>query len=146
MESVLGHPFLKLIGAFVAAAWLGFDWAFQLLVIGMCIDIVSGMVKAYKLHKLSSSYSRDGILKKLGILLLILLVEAMERYGADRIGLVVPSLVGTNIPLSELAAIWFVKGEAISVVENLAAVGVNLPWLTDALAKIGDSAPAPQGR
>ncbi len=134
---ILAHPWIKIILACVIGLWAGFDHAFQALLILMCIDIASGTYKAWKLKQLSSSCSYEGLVRKVYILLLIGAVEVVDRYGQEVFGL--------SVPASEVVAGWFAVRELISIVENSAEVGVNLPpWLKDALAKL-DGAPSPGG-
>lgn len=78
-------------------------------------DVLTGYVKAFKNRKVNSSISRDGYIKKIGWTIAILL------------GFLVDTLVGINLFLIG-SAIVCISTEGISVYENLAEIGVKLPF------------------
>ena len=89
----------------------------------MVIDYVTGMVKAYMTAQLSARIGVRGILKKLCYM-------AMVAVGAGVDYLLRGALVQAGIDLhielfcGLLVAIWLIINELISVMENLAAIGV----------------------
>ena len=78
-------------------------------------DVITGYLKAWKEHKINSSISRDGYIKKVGWITALLLGVILDQFIHVHI-----FLFGT--------AIVCIATEAISVYENLSAVGVNLPF------------------
>ena len=87
------------------------------LICGLFIagDIVTGYLKAFKYHKVNSSISRDGYIKKTGWAVALLL------------GYIIDLLTNTSIFLMSSAAVCVVT-EGISFYENLGGIGVNIPY------------------
>ena len=63
--SVTATTFVWLVG--------GVDVALQCLLVAIIIDYISGIIKAYNTKTLSSNIGFRGILKKVGILLIVML-------------------------------------------------------------------------
>ncbi len=78
-------------------------------------DVITGYLKAWKQREINSSISRDGYIKKVGWIVALLLGVVLDQFIHVHI-----FLFGT--------AIVCIATEAISVYENLSAVGVNLPF------------------
>lgn len=78
-------------------------------------DVLTGYLKAIKNKKINSSISRDGYIKKIGWIIALILGVAMDYFIHVHL-----FLFGT--------AIVCIATEAISVYENLADVGVKLPF------------------
>ena len=78
-------------------------------------DVITGYLKAWKQREINSSISRDGYIKKVGWVVALLLGVVLDQFIHVHI-----FLFGT--------AIVCIATEAISVYENLSAVGVNLPF------------------
>ena len=78
-------------------------------------DVITGYLKALKNHKMNSSISRDGYIKKVGWVIAIL------------IGYIVDILVNVNIFLIGSAVVC-ITTEAISFYENLGELGIDLPF------------------
>ena len=102
----------------------------------MVIDYVTGMVKAYMTAQLSSRIGIKGILKKLCYM-------AMVAVGAGVDYLLRGALVQAGIDLhiklffGLLVAIWLIINELISILENLAVIGVpGFPRLEKILKRL----------
>lgn len=102
----------------------------------MVIDYVTGMVKAYMTAQLSSRIGVKGILKKLCYM-------AMVAVGAGVDYLLRGALVQAGIDLhielfcGLLVTVWLIINELISVLENLAAIGVpGFPRLNRLLSRL----------
>ena len=102
----------------------------------MVIDYVTGMVKAYMTAQLSSRIGIKGILKKLCYM-------AMVAVGAGVDYLLRGALVQAGIDLhiklfcGLLVAIWLIINELISILENLATIGVpGFPRLSKLLERL----------
>jgi toxin secretion/phage lysis holin len=103
----------------------GFDVALQCLLIAIIIDYISGLIKAYNTKTLSSSIGFRGILKKVGVLLIVMLAVLVDRVTLNNGG------------IRTLVIYYFVANEGLSVLENLAQAGLPIPKkLKDALKVI----------
>lgn len=99
------------------AAWIAAR-PFYLLLVLMVFDIVTGLVLAAKEQRVSSKISREGMTRKLGFILAAAFALLLEPVGQTAVG--TPAF-GTGVT-------WMLCiPEAISVMENLAALGVPLP-------------------
>ena len=107
MISVVVTTFLWLIG--------GIDIAFLCLIVAIALDYVSGLIKAYSTKTLSSSIGFRGILKKIGVLVLVMLAVVVDRITVNNGG------------IRTLVIYYFVANEGLSVLENLAQAGLPIP-------------------
>lgn len=96
-----------------------------LLVIMIC-DYITGMIKAYLTAQLSSRTGVLGIVKKLcyGIAVAVAMgVDYIISLGLSNFGVEVPN----NMTVALLVTIWLILNEMLSILENLAVIGVPLP-------------------
>lgn len=115
--SVVATTFIWLIG--------GVDIAFLCLIVAISLDYISGIIKAYSTKSLSSSIGFRGILKKIGVLVLVMLAVVIDRITVDNGG------------IRTLVIYYFVANEGLSILENLAQSGIPIPKkLRDALKVI----------
>lgn len=105
--SVTATTFVWLVG--------GIDVALQCLLVAIVIDYVSGIIKAYNTKTLSSNIGFRGILKKVGILLIVMLAVLVDRVTIDNGG------------IRTLVIYYFVANEGLSILENLAQAGLPIP-------------------
>lgn len=127
---------MALVGAGVAA-YCGQLVAPVLVLLGvMLLDYITGMIKAYMKVQLSSRIGLFGILKKLCYM-------AMVAVGAGVDYLLRGALVQAGIDLhiklffGLLVAIWLIINELISILENLAVIGVpGFPRLEKILKRL----------
>ncbi len=121
---------VKGIGVIIAAAaafFIGMEPIYQALFVLIAADMISGAARAYVQKNLSSKAAYDGVIKKVGELLLV----AVAAY----VQIIVPA--AQQVPLPEAIATFYVYTEAVSLLENLAACGVPIPqFLKDALAMV----------
>ena len=89
----------------------------------MLLDYVTGMVKAYVTASMSSRIGVVGILKKLCYMAMVA-VGAVVDYLLQ--GALVQAGVDLHIEMffGLLVAIWLIINEVISILENLAVIGV----------------------
>ena len=85
------------------------------LFVVIVLDYITGLVKAGILHELSSEIGFKGILKKM----LILLVVAMAH--------VIDSCVGSGETWRNIAIVFYICNEGISILENTVACGLPVP-------------------
>ena len=103
----------------------GIDVALQCLLIAIILDYISGMIKAFNTKTLSSSIGFKGILKKVGVLIIVMLAVLVDRVTLDNGG------------IRSLVIYYFVANEGLSILENLAVAGLPIPKkLKDALKVI----------
>lgn len=105
--SVICTTFVWLIG--------GCDVALAYLITAIVIDYISGLIKAYNTKTLSSNIGFRGILKKVGILLIVMLSVLVDRVTVN------------NGAIRTLVIYYFVANEGLSVLENLAVAGLPIP-------------------
>lgn len=104
-------------GATTACVFLlgGFDVALQCLLVAIIIDYISGLAKAYITKTLSSQIGLKGIIKKVGVLLVVMLAVLIDR------------VTGESGAIRTLVIYYFVANEGLSIIENLAQAGVPIP-------------------
>lgn len=100
----------------VAAYFIGWDDAMEVLLVLMILDYITGLLAAYINPNLQLNSNRGfkGICKKIMILLLIVLAHELEK--------------ATGIPTIQSVVVWFFIGnEGLSIIENAAKSGVPIP-------------------
>ena len=105
--ATVGYFFIYLLG--------GWDVALQCLLLAIVFDYISGMIKAFHTKTLSSKIGFYGILKKVGVLLIVML------------GVLVDRVTGNTGAVRTLVIYYFVANEGLSVIENLGQSGVPIP-------------------
>ena len=105
--AVTATTFIYLIG--------GMDIALVCLLIAIVLDYISGIIKAYMTKELSSKIGLKGILKKVGILLIVMLSVLVDR------------VTGETGAVRTLVIYYFVANEGLSILENLGQAGVPIP-------------------
>lgn len=93
----------------------GIDIALQCLLIAIVLDYISGVIKAYITKTLSSSIGLKGILKKVGVLVIVMLAVLVDRVTLNNGG------------IRTLVIYYFVANEGLSILENLAVAGLPIP-------------------
>ena len=85
------------------------------ILIAIVLDYLSGMIKAVNLKQLSSKVGFKGIMKKVGVLLIVML------------GVLVDRVTGDTGAIRTLVIYYFVANEGLSIIENLSLAGVPIP-------------------
>lgn len=93
----------------------GFDVALSCIVIAIALDYVSGLIKAFYTKQLSSKIGFKGLLKKIGILILVMVAVLVDR------------VAGNTGAIRTLVIYYFVANEGLSIIENLAATNIPIP-------------------
>lgn len=93
----------------------GIDISLQCLIIAIVLDYISGVIKAFTLKQLSSKIGFKGLLKKIGILMIVML------------GVLVDRVAGNTGAIRTLVIYYFVANEGLSILENIAITGVPIP-------------------
>ena len=92
-----------------------FDIALQCLLVFIALDYLSGLIKAYSCKILSSKIGFRGILKKVGILIIVV------------VGVLVDRITGGSGAVRSLVIYYFVANEGLSIIENLGQAGLPIP-------------------
>ena len=91
------------------------------------LDILTGMIKAWKNGRFKSRTMRNGLFQSLGELILLIICVGLAEI-INSLGLII-----------FMVLMFMVIKELISVLENLVEVGVRLPkWLVKGLQVYGD--------
>lgn len=103
---------LTIIGAYCFG---GLDNALISLLLFICIDYITGLMKAYKNKKMNSKVGVIGILKKLGMLCMV------------AVGCVVDHLTGDTGFVRTSIIYYLVANEGLSIIENLGEMNILVP-------------------
>ena len=111
----------------VASFFCGMPPLIGILLVVMSIDYATGIICAWmgKSPKtegggLSSKAARDGLIRKVGILLEVGLAAAVDYAVEHAAGVSFSAITGT-------VCLWFVASEGVSILENGAEMGVPMP-------------------
>ena len=97
-----------------------------ILIVAMIIDYVTGMLSAWLNSELSSKKGIKGIVKKVSYLALVavaMIVDWLIFQGLQQINVD----LHYSVFFAVLVAVWLIINELISVLENLAKMGVPIP-------------------
>lgn len=120
-------PYIFTAGATgLTALFGGWDKTFQVFIIIMVLDMLTGVFKGFVQSDFSSKRMREGFVTKFGYIIVIVLATQID------------TLLPQDMPLLRTVAIWFyIFVEGSSVIENLAQMGVPIPQvIVDRLAVI----------
>ena len=119
MDKIGLDKVISLIASEVATVFIflvgEIDVALICLVIAIVLDYISGIIKAFNTKQLSSKIGFKGILKKIGILVLVMLAVLVDRVG------------GNTGAIRTLVIYYFVANEGLSILENLGEAGIPIP-------------------
>lgn len=96
------------------------------LLVFMVLDYATGMVKAWRARELSSRAGVDGIVKKVGYMVLVVVAMGVDYLiwsGLTAVNVLVPCQLWFGM----LVSIWLIINEMISILENLGKIGVPVP-------------------
>lgn len=103
------------LGTFLTFIFGDWDVALQCLVIAIALDYISGLIKAFVNKELSSKIGLKGILKKVGILVIVALAVLIDK------------VTGESGAVRTLVIYYFVANEGLSIIENLSEAGLPIP-------------------
>ncbi|QBP06956.1 holin [Virgibacillus phage Mimir87] len=87
----------------------------HLLLLLMALDVIAGVAKAIKNKNLWSRKSLFGYARKLLVLVVIILANVVDQ------------ILGLNGAVTYATVLFYIVNEGLSIIENLAAVGVLVP-------------------
>lgn len=93
-----------------------FDPLFKALVIIVVLDYITGVIKAIIEKRLSSEIGYQGIFKKVSLFVLVALANIVDKL-----------LFADVVLLRYGIILLFLSNEGISIIENLAEIGVPIP-------------------
>ncbi len=93
----------------------GYDTLFKALLVFIVLDYLSGVMRAIYTKKLSSKIGAKGIIKKIGYIVLVVVVEILDILLKD------------NGYLRNIIIYMFIANEGISILENWSAMGIKVP-------------------
>lgn len=116
----------------------GYDQILSLLVALILADLLTGVVYAIMQKRLSSTELRNGIMRKLFVFLAIFIAYKVDLCIIE-INDAPITVGGTVISIRTLFVVYSCIEEGISLLENLANIGVPIPrWLKDILVQVSD--------
>lgn len=114
------------VGGFIVSLLGGWDKLIMALIILMCLDYITGLIKAFSNKELSSEIGFKGLAKK--VLILVIVV----------VSVVAENMLGISA-IREIVIMFFAVNEALSILENAGAMGLPLPEkLKQALLQLRD--------
>lgn len=135
---------LSAIGGAIASFFITMPPLVWILIAVMTIDYITGLICAAmgKSEKTESGYLAShaaflGLKKKALILLVVLLAALLDQAVSHGAGIEFAAVMGAT-------CLWFIASEGLSVLENVAAMGVPVPGillkLLDLMRSKGDPA------
>ena len=116
----------------------GYDQILSLLVALILADLLTGIIYAIMQKKLSSTELRNGLMRKLLVFLAIFIAYKVDLCIIEINGSSI-TLWGMTINIRTLFIVYSCLEEGISLLENLANIGVPFPsWLKDILVQVSD--------
>ena len=106
--------YIAIIGGAIAGLFGGCDMILKALICFVCVDYLTGTVRAIKERKLNSRTGFIGLLKKALIFTVVLLAHVLDEVTG----------VGA---LRSMAVMFYISNEGISIIENLSKTGVPFP-------------------
>lgn len=105
--ALLGGWFAFLIG----------EWHISLTVLAifLLIDMITGIMKALVTKKMDSKIGYKGFIRKAGIMLVIIIANLLDL------------LTGYEFLFRNIAILFYIGLESLSIVENMGHIGVPLP-------------------
>ena len=103
----------------------GFDVALKCLIIVIIVDYITGVLSALYNKKLNSKIGFKGIIKKVAYFCIVVLATLLDR------------IMGDTGAIRTLVIYFLVANDGLSIVENVAKMGVPLPQkLLEALEQL----------
>ena len=111
----LCQAFISVLAGICSILFGGWDAPIILLIVLICMDMTTGVIKAVKKKQFASLVARWGFVTKFCELACVALFVLIDNA------------LGTAPWLRNIACVWFILCELASVLENLNYIGVMLP-------------------
>ena len=115
-HSTIVKTVIAAVGTVATYLWGGWDAVLLALVVLASLDYVSGVIAAWHRRELDSRIGARGIARKVGMFLVVAVCNIIDQTGA----------LGEPV-LRTVTTWWYLGNEALSIVENLADIGVPIP-------------------
>lgn len=139
MKQIAMKTTVSVLGAAAASYFGALAAPLIVLLCVMVLDYLTGMAKAYVAAEISSRVGIQGILKKVCYMALVAVGVAADylvRHALAAVGVAADPQMFCAL----LVSIWLILNELISILENLAAIGVpGFPWLTRLIERLKNS-------
>lgn len=109
------QAFISVLAGVCSILFGGWDAPIILLIVLICMDMTTGVIKAIKKKQFASLVARWGFVTKFCELACVALFVLIDNA------------LGTAPWLRNIACVWFILCELASVLENLNHIGVMLP-------------------
>ena len=110
------HAFFVALGTLFSISCGGMDQVFMVLITLSILDVIAGLMAAFKVGPFSFRKFFAGSPKKLFIYIIIVMAVALDRIGL------------TSEPIFRTLAIWYYIGyEGLSVLKHAAVFGLPIP-------------------
>lgn len=107
---------ISVVFGFVTVLIGGWDMALQVLTILMCLDVMSGLAKAWITGVFESRKFREGLMSKAGFFVVLILAFQIDV------------MMGNPEPIVRtVTSLYYIGVEGTSLIENLGAIGVPIP-------------------
>lgn len=103
----------------------GFDYYFQILIILMICDYISGVLTALYKKQFQSSIGYKGIIKKMGMIICITVAKQIDSL----------NIYDGEIVVRSVVLLFFSVNEMLSIVENLNKIGITIPNIITKILK-----------
>ena len=128
--------FIAAIGGAIASFFVSMPPLVWILIAVMSIDYVTGLIcgamgksKKTETGYLASHEAWKGLMKKALILLVVLLSNLLDIAVSNGAGITFEAVMGAT-------CLWFIASEGLSVLENVASMGVPVPKILLKLLEI----------
>lgn len=96
--------------------FIGVDWKYvTFLFVIMGVDIITGIMKAIKNNNLITKTAWIGYAKKIGVFCIIIVASVIDQ------------ILGLKGAMTYTTVLFYIATEGLSIVENLAQMGVSMP-------------------
>ena len=128
--------FIAAIGGAIASFFISMPPLVWILIAVMSIDYVTGLIcgamgksKKTETGYLASHEAWKGLMKKALILLVVLLSNLLDIAVSKGAGITFEAVMGAT-------CLWFIASEGLSILENVASIGVPVPKILLKLLEI----------
>lgn len=136
LELLTGKGVIAIVGGYIVTALGGADDLLILLIHLVIFDLVTGFLKGVVNKNLSSAIMFKGLLKKSLIFLVIAVAVRFDIALANFVQKPI-QFMGVDIYVRLLFVSYFILEELLSLIENLAELGVPIPkWLRMLLSQV----------
>lgn len=97
----------------------GFDVLISVFAAVVVLDTLAGMLKGWNNGDYESKKFREGLVKKFGYIIGVLLVVQLD--------MMIGKVTGATTIFRDATITFFTVNEALSIIENLGEMGVNFP-------------------